>query len=159
MEHWLIPPLVYCLSRIILLFPHQQPADLPEGFQLDTSKHLPGTSHRGCLTEPPAVNGGCQHACAEGVGRRRLWARCVLSYMWWIRYVNTYNVAGVSRRQDQNVTNLVKNVKIVEFHNHIRNSHEKCIQISTNMPNIGLVIPEITFDMLEFRENKHNFAQ
>ena len=25
-------------------------------------------------------------------------------------------------------------VKIIEFHNHIRNHHEKCIQISTNMP-------------------------
>ena len=28
---------------------------------------------------------------------------------------NTYNAAGVSRRQDQNVTNVVKNVNILEF--------------------------------------------
>ena len=42
-----------------------------------------------------------------------------------------------------------KNVKIVEFHYHIQNS-ELCIQISTNKPSIGLVIPEITCEMLEF---------
>ena len=28
---------------------------------------------------------------------------------------NTYNAAGVSRRKDQNVTNLVKNVNILEL--------------------------------------------
>ena len=28
---------------------------------------------------------------------------------------NTYNAAGVSRRQDQHLTNLVKNVNILEF--------------------------------------------
>ena len=44
----------------------------------------------------------------------------------------------------QNLTNFVKNVKIVEFHYHILNHHEKCIKISTNMPSIGLVIREIT---------------
>ena len=32
-----------------------------------------------------------------------------------IHIINTYNTAGVSRRQDQNVTNLVKNVNILEF--------------------------------------------
>ena len=36
-----------------------------------------------------------------------------------------------------------KNVKIVEFHDHIWNHHEKCIQKSTNMPGIGLLILEI----------------
>ena len=40
----------------------------------------------------------------------------------------------------QKITNFVKNVKIVEFHDHIWNQYEKCIQISTNMPSIGLVI-------------------
>ena len=28
--------------------------------------------------------------------------------------------------------------------------------LSTNIPSIGLVIPEITFEMLDFLENKHN---
>ena len=50
---------------------------------------------------------------------------------------------------------LCKNVNIVEFHDHIWNHHEKCIQQSTNMPGIGLAIPEITLEMLEFLENKH----
>ena len=40
--------------------------------------------------------------------------------------------------------------KIVEFHDHIWNHHDKCIQISTNMPSIGLVVPEITIESLEF---------
>ena len=43
--------------------------------------------------------------------------------------------------QVKNVTHFVKNVNIVEFHYHIWNHHEKCIQISTNMPSIGIVIP------------------
>ena len=45
---------------------------------------------------------------------------------------------------------------MVEFHYHfIRIHHDKCIQISTKMPSIGLVIPEITCEILEFWENKH----
>ena len=40
-------------------------------------------------------------------------------------------------------TNLVKNVKILEFHDLIWNHHEKCIQISTNMPGIGSLIREL----------------
>ena len=63
---------------------------------------------------------------------------------------NTYHAAGECRRQVKNVTNLVKNVKIGEFHYHIWNHYKKCIQISTNMLSIGLVIPEITCVMLEF---------
>ena len=47
----------------------------------------------------------------------------------------------------------------MEFHDHIWNNNEKCIQSSTNMPSIGLVIPEITSEILDFLENKHNFAQ
>ena len=70
-----------------------------------------------------------------------------------------YEAVGVSRRYVNKFTNLVKNVKIVEFHCHIRNHHEKCIEISTNMPSIGLIIPELICEMLEFWENKHNFAQ
>ena len=44
---------------------------------------------------------------------------------------------------------LVKNVKIPEFHDHIWNHKEKCIQISTNMPGIGLVIHEIDVEISE----------
>ena len=31
----------------------------------------------------------------------------------------------------------------MEFHDHIWNHHEKCIQINTNMPGIGSLIREI----------------
>ena len=48
--------------------------------------------------------------------------------------LNAFHAAGECRRQVKNLTNFVKNFKIVEFHNHIRNHHEQCIQISTNMP-------------------------
>ena len=44
------------------------------------------------------------------------------------------------------------------FHYHF-GIYEKHIEISTNMPSIGLVIHEITCAMLEIWENKHNFAQ
>ena len=37
----------------------------------------------------------------------------------------------------------LKNLKIVEFCDNIWNHHEKCIQISTNMPGIGLEMYEI----------------
>ena len=32
---------------------------------------------------------------------------------------------------------MFKNIKILEFSDYIWNHHEKCIQISTNMPGIG----------------------
>ena len=51
--------------------------------------------------------------------------------------INTYNVAGESRRQDQNVTFFVKNVNILEFGYYIWNPCEKCIQKSPNVPGIG----------------------
>ena len=41
------------------------------------------------------------------------------------------------------LTDLVKNVKIVLFHDHIWSHHEKYIQINTNMPVIGSQIREI----------------
>ena len=64
--------------------------------------------------------------------------------------VDAFHVAGECRRRVKHLTHFVKNVKIVEFHDHIWNHHEICIQISTNMPSIGLVIPEIPCEMLEF---------
>ena len=73
--------------------------------------------------------------------------------------LSTPHAACERKRQVQNLKKFVKNVKIAECHYHIRNRHNKNIQISTNIPSIGLVIPEITCEMLEFWENKHNFAQ
>ena len=52
-------------------------------------------------------------------------------------------MAGECRRQVKNVKNVVKNVKIAEFHDHIWNHHEKCIQQSKIMPCIGSFIREI----------------
>ena len=49
----------------------------------------------------------------------------------------------------QHLTEFVKNVRIVEFHNHIWNHNEKSNQISTNMPGIGLLIREIAVNILE----------
>ena len=37
-----------------------------------------------------------------------------------------------------------------EFGEVIRNHHEKSIEISTNMPSIGLEIPEIAFQISEY---------
>ena len=67
-------------------------------------------------------------------------------------------MAGECRRQVTNLTIFVKNVKIVECHDHIWNHYEKCIQISTNMPGVGSVICEIGFEIEEICENKMNFA-
>ena len=41
---------------------------------------------------------------------------------------------------------IVKNVQILDFGDYIWNHHEKCIEISTNMPSIGLIICEIGFE-------------
>ena len=52
---------------------------------------------------------------------------------------------------------LLKNVNVLEFHDHIWNNQEKYIQIGTNMPSIGLVICEICKLRLRFLENKQVF--
>ena len=57
------------------------------------------------------------------------------------------NAAGMSRRQDKNVTNFVKNVNILEF--GYMNPYEKCIQKSPNMPGIGSLIREIDVNISE----------
>ena len=58
--------------------------------------------------------------------------------------VLTLSIAtGVSRRQ------VLELFKIVEFHDYIWILHEKCNQMSTNMPGIGFVIPEKDFEILE----------
>ena len=63
--------------------------------------------------------------------------------------VNAFHAAGKCRRHVRNVTNFVKNVKIVEFHYHIWNHYEKYVEISTNMPGIGSVIRELAFKIPE----------
>ena len=62
---------------------------------------------------------------------------------------NAFHAASECRRQVKKLTNLVKKVKIVEFHYHIWNHNEKCIQLSTNMPGIGSVIREIAVNISE----------
>ena len=54
------------------------------------------------------------------------------------------------RADDFKIHKRFKNVKIMEFCHYIWNHHEKCIQISTNMPGIGL---EINL-FVEFGETK-----
>ena len=62
---------------------------------------------------------------------------------------STFHAAGECRRQVKNVTKFVKNVRIVTFYDHIWNHNEKKIQLSTNMPGIGSLIPEIDVDISE----------
>ena len=54
--------------------------------------------------------------------------------------LNTFHAAGVSRRQvsQQTFHKSLKNVNIMEFGDYILKHHKKCIQISTNMRDIGL---------------------
>ena len=40
---------------------------------------------------------------------------------------------------------MFNNVKILEFGDDFQIHHEECIEISTNMPSIGLEIPEIAW--------------
>ena len=47
----------------------------------------------------------------------------------------------------ENVYKIATNLNILQFHSHIWNHYEKCIQISPNMPGIGSVIPEIAFEI------------
>ena len=60
---------------------------------------------------------------------------------------------SLSRRRvqttDPNVTKFVKNVRIMEFHDHIWNHNEKRIKISTNMPGIGSLIRKIAITISE----------
>ena len=62
-------------------------------------------------------------------------------------HINPLHAADYSRQQITNSTNVVKILKIVEFHYQIWIHHEKCIQISTNMPGFGSVIHEIVFEI------------
>ena len=63
--------------------------------------------------------------------------------------VNPFRAAGGCRRHGQKLHNFVKNVKIIKHNNHIENQHAKCIQLSTNMPSIGLVVFKIGLEIYE----------
>ena len=52
-----------------------------------------------------------------------------------------------------NIINFVKNINIVEFHDHIWNRHETYIQISTNMPDSGSVVREIHVNISESKQS------
>ena len=54
---------------------------------------------------------------------------------------------------------VVKNVKIVEFHDLIWNRHEKYFEISTNIPVMCSLIHEIAVNISEMWESQNNFAQ
>ena len=75
--------------------------------------------------------------------------------------LNAFHAAGEYRRQVKNLTNLVKYVNILEFHDHIWNHHEKCItnKYQQNMPGIGSANREIAVEISETSGNKHEFAQ
>ena len=59
------------------------------------------------------------------------------------KYVNTYNAAGVSRRQHQIVTNFVKKCQHSGIWLLFWNHYEKRIQKSPDMPGIGSLIREM----------------
>ena len=54
-----------------------------------------------------------------------------------VSYFNTFHAAGVSRRQSLNVPKISKFCNLVTIS---WNHSEKCIQVSTNMPDICLEI-------------------
>ena len=63
---------------------------------------------------------------------------------------HTYHAAGVNRRHNcTKLHKISKNVNIFEFHDHNWDHHEKCIQLSTNMPSIGSLIREIVVEISE----------
>ena len=72
---------------------------------------------------------------------------------------NAFHAAGECRRQVKDLTKFVFFVEIVEFHDHIWNHNEKCIQKRTNMPGIGSIIHEIAVEISEMWESKQTFAQ
>ena len=57
--------------------------------------------------------------------------------------LNTFYASDVSRPHVKKLDFPPKKIKILEFGDYIWNHHEICIQISTNIPGIGLGIREI----------------
>ena len=73
------------------------------------------------------------------------------TFTWIYQTLNAFHAAGECRWHVKNVTKFVKNVKNVEFHDHIWNHNEKCIQISTNMPRV-LSIKELAWAIIYIKE-------
>ena len=67
----------------------------------------------------------------------------VLTFHSWPINLNTYHAAGVNRRQVKTFTKVSNMPTFWNLVTIIWNHHEKCIQISTNMPGICLEICEI----------------
>ena len=63
----------------------------------------------------------------------------------------------MSRRQFKKCHQIVKNVNILESRDRIWIHHEKCIQVSTNMPSIGSLIRETHVKITEIWESKTDF--
>ena len=53
---------------------------------------------------------------------------------------NRDHTARMRRRQVKHFPTFLKNIIILEFHDHILNHHEISIQISIDMPGIGSLI-------------------
>ena len=68
--------------------------------------------------------------------------------------INTHHAAG-AQTTARKCHKIVKNVNIIEFRSYIWNQGGKYIQISTNMPSIGSIIPETAVDILEFRKTQN----
>ena len=63
--------------------------------------------------------------------------------------INAFHAAGECRRQGKKLTIFARKFEIVKSHDHMWSYHEKCIQISTNMPGIGSLIREIDIEISE----------
>ena len=70
----------------------------------------------------------------------------------------TFYFTDVSRRQNPNKITILFYVKTVKYHYCIRNPREKCIEISTNMPGIGLVIRGMGFEILRILKKGERFS-
>ena len=68
--------------------------------------------------------------------------------------LNTLHAAGVRRRHISKCHKIVKNLTNFKFRYYVWFHHTICIQISTNMPSIGSVIPEIAFDIWNIMKTK-----
>ena len=75
-----------------------------------------------------------------------------LSRVWRNSLMLSTRQAGADDR-----SKIVKNVKIIDFQYYIWNHRGKCIQISTNMPAIGLVNNKILVNNINFVKKKKFF--
>ena len=74
--------------------------------------------------------------------------------------INTYHAALACAddmsKMSQNGQKMVK--KWLKCYYHVWIHHEQCIQMSTNMPGIGLAIREIAFEILKMLRTQKTFA-